>query len=82
MATDKFGNEYKVVGCKDKKGSGFSKGFIEITRPGLYKLEPSAAQKEGVDTWIRVTKMAQQRGAGGSFGGRGRGGFGGQRRGL
>lgn len=59
MSVDKFGNSYAVVSCKDKKGTGFPKGFIEI-KGKLYKLEPSPSQKEGVDMWIRVTEMKKQ----------------------
>jgi hypothetical protein len=79
VGVDRFGNEYKVVGCKDKKGKGFSAGYVEIRKPGLYKLEPSQSQKEGVEHWIRVTKVQQNRqgNGNGSFGGgrRGGGGF-------
>lgn len=62
---DKFGNDYTVVGCKDKKGTGFSRGFIEI-KGQLYKLEPSKSDKEGVEVWIRVTKMNKKK-SNGSF---------------
>mgnify|MGYP000364261049 CR=1 FL=1 len=56
---DKFGNKYTVVGCKDKKGDGFPKGYIELSGK-LYKLEPSKSNKEGVDVWIRVTEVKKQ----------------------
>ena len=45
---DKFGNDYQVIGCKDKKDTGFSKGYIVI-KGDLYKLEPSESKKEGVE---------------------------------
>jgi len=60
---DKFGNEYMVVGCKDKKGSGYSKGYVEI-KGQLYKLEPSQSQKEGTEMWIKITKMNKQKRSG------------------
>ena len=59
ISTDKFGNPYQVIGCKDKNGSGFPKGYVELGGK-LYKLEPSPAQKDGVETWIRVTQMKKQ----------------------
>lgn len=58
-STDKFGNRYKVVGCKDKKGTGFPVGYLEINGK-LFKLEPSPANKDGVEVWIRVTEMKKQ----------------------
>ena len=62
---DRFGNQFTVVGCKDKKASGYPKGYVEIAGQ-LYRLEPSRANKEGVDMWIRVTKM-QKRSSGSRF---------------
>ena len=53
---DRFGNDYAVIGCKDPKNTGFSRGYITI-KGDTYKLEPSKADKEGVEAWIRVTKM-------------------------
>lgn len=58
--TDKFGNPYQVIGCRDKKGTGFSKGFVELGGK-LYKLEPSTANKEGVEAWVRVTLMDKKK---------------------
>jgi len=64
--TDRFGNAYKLVSCKDKKGVGFPKGFIEISGV-TYKIEPSRAlegklDKNGVPilAWVKVTKMKKQ----------------------
>lgn len=69
---DRFGNEYKNVACKDRKGRGFPAGFITITRPGTYKLEPGSSNVDGVDAWVRVTRTQnRQPSGGGSFGGRG-----------
>lgn len=59
IRNDRFGNPYQIVGCRDKKGTGFSKGYVELGGK-LYKLEPSSANKEGVDTWIKVTKVNKQ----------------------
>lgn len=61
VRTDKFGNDYTVVGCKDKKGTGYPKGYIEI-KGDLYKIEPSKSDKEGVELWVRVTKMKKNSG--------------------
>lgn len=57
--TDKFGQSYQVIGCKDKKASGFPKGYVELGGK-LYKLEPSKADKDGVEVWIRVTAVKKQ----------------------
>jgi len=54
--SDRFGNQYAVIGCKDKKGNGYPVGYITIGGK-TYKLEPSEAEKEGVAMWIRVTRM-------------------------
>jgi len=61
---DKFGNPYELVSCKDKKGDGFSKGFVEL-KGQLYKIEPSMSSKGKVDKygnpvlyWVKITKMA------------------------
>lgn len=59
ISTDRFGNPYQLIGCKDVKGTGFSKGYIELGGK-LYKLEPSPASKEGVDFWIKVTQVKAQ----------------------
>ena len=56
ISTDRFGNPYQVVGCKDKKGNGFPVGYVELGGK-LYKLEPSESQKEGTALWIRVTQV-------------------------
>jgi hypothetical protein len=56
---DRFGNPYQVIGCKDKKGTGFPKGYVELGAK-LYKLEPSDAKKDGVDVWIKVTQVKKQ----------------------
>lgn len=53
---DRFGNEYQLIGCKDKKGTGFGVGYLEIGGK-LFKLEPSTANKEGYTHWIKVTKV-------------------------
>lgn len=60
---DRFGNDYAVIGCKDKKGTGFPVGYITIGGK-TYKLEPSQANKEGVEMWIRVTKLNKRQSSG------------------
>lgn len=57
---DRFGNEFQLIGCKDKNGSGFSKGYLEL-KGDLYKIEPSVAQKEGYEYWVKVTKVPKQK---------------------
>ncbi|MGL3000510.1 hypothetical protein [Flavobacterium sp. RSSB_23] len=59
ISTDKFGQKYQVVGCKDKKGTGFPKGYVELGGK-LYRLEPSNSNKDGVEMWIRVTAVKKQ----------------------
>lgn len=59
ISTDRFGNAYQVVGCRDKKGSGFPVGYVELGGK-LYKLEPSPANKEGVDMWVKVTAVKKR----------------------
>jgi len=59
ISSDRFGQPYQVVSCKDKKGSGFPKGHVELGGK-LYKLEPSPSKKEGVEMWIRVTQVKKQ----------------------
>lgn len=59
VSNDRFGNPYQVIGCKDKKGTGFAKGYVELGGK-LYKLEPSESKKDGVESWIRVTQVKKQ----------------------
>jgi hypothetical protein len=59
ISTDKFGNPYQLVGCKDKKANGFAVGYIELGGK-LYKVEPSMAQKDGVLFWVRITHVKKQ----------------------
>ena len=56
---DRFGNEQVVVGLKDKKGTGFPKGYIEIGNQ-LFKITTSASNKDGVHEWVTLTKMKKQ----------------------
>ena len=59
ITNDRFGQPFQVIGCKDKKDTGFSKGYVELGGK-LYKLEPSKATKEGVEVWIKVTQVKKQ----------------------
>lgn len=59
ISTDRFGNPYQLIGCKDKKGTGFSSGYVELGGK-LYKIEPSQAQKEGVDFWVKITAVKKK----------------------
>lgn len=65
---DRFGNEVVIVGLKDKKGTGYGKGFLEIGKT-LFKIEVSPSQKEGVTEWVKVTKMKPNNGRGFNNGG-------------
>lgn len=53
--TDRFGNAYQLIGCKPNK-NGFPVGYIELGGK-TYKVEPSRANKEGVEYWVKVTKV-------------------------
>lgn len=65
ISTDKFGNPYMLVGCKEsKKNADFNKGYIELGGK-LYKLEVSKANKDGVHYWVRVTQMKKRQQSGG-----------------
>lgn len=55
---DKFGNPTIVVGCKDKKDSGYSKGYFTLNGE-LFKVEPSKAQKDGIEHWVRITNLGK-----------------------
>lgn len=59
ISTDRFGNPYQLIGCKDKKGTGFAVGYIELGGK-LYKVEPSQAQKDGVLYWVKITAVKKQ----------------------
>lgn len=57
---DRFGNPQAVVGLKDKKNTGYPKGFVEI-KGDLYKVTTSPSNKEGVAEWVTLTKMPKSR---------------------
>ena len=59
ISTDRFGNPYQLIGCKDKKGTGFSSGYVELGGK-LYKVEPSQAQKDGVEFWVKITLVKKK----------------------
>ena len=60
IKTDRFGNLYQVVGCKDARNPDFNVGFIELGNK-LYKVEVSAAQKDGVQYWVKVTAQSAKK---------------------
>ena len=63
--TDRFGNPYTLAGCKpNKKNPDFCAGYVEIAKPGLYKLEPSQSNNEKYSMWVRVTKVDDKKTAG------------------
>jgi hypothetical protein len=57
--TDRFGQPFQVIGCKDKKDNGFCAGYVELGGK-LYKLEPSTASKDGVAMWVKVTQVKKR----------------------
>lgn len=59
ISTDRFGNAYQVIGCRDKKGTGFPYGYVELGGK-LYKIEPSESKKDGVDMWVKITAVKKQ----------------------
>lgn len=72
---DRFGNPQVVVGLKDKKGTGFPKGYIEI-KGTLYKITTSPSNKDGVHEWVTLTQMSKQNNRGfGNQGGQQKRGF-------
>lgn len=65
VSKDRFGNDYILVGLKDKRGTGFPKGYCEI-KGQLYKVEFSESRKEGTEGWVKLTKV-QKRNSSSSF---------------
>ena len=59
ISTDRFGNPYQLISCKDKKGTGFAFGYVELGGK-LYKVEPSEAQKDGVMYWVKITLVKKR----------------------
>ncbi|GIZ08485.1 hypothetical protein [Flavobacterium sp. UMI-01] len=72
---DRFGNPQVVVGLKDKKGTGYPKGYFEVGNQ-LFKVTTSPSNKEGVHEWVTITKVTKNQG------GRGFGNNGNQKRGF
>lgn len=63
VSKDRFGNDYILVGLKDKKGTGYPKGYAEI-KGQLYKIEVSDSKKEGTEAWVKLTKVVKQKSPG------------------
>jgi hypothetical protein len=72
--TDRFGNPYVNVRCRDKSGNGYFKGFVEVGGKLLQiEVQPqtSSDKKYGDEImWARVTEKRKQPRSGGAFGGR------------
>lgn len=70
--TDRFGNSYVVVGCKDNK-NGFPVGYERIGGK-LYKFEPTRASgnapegKKPFSIWLRITEVDESAQKSSSFG--------------
>jgi len=58
VKTDRFGQSYQVIGCKENK-NGFPVGYVELGGK-LYKLEPSDSKNEKYESWIKVTAVKKQ----------------------
>lgn len=58
VKTDRFGNAYQLIGCKPNK-NGYAVGYMKIGN-ATYKIEPSTSNKEGVDAWVKVTRMKKR----------------------
>ena len=56
--TDRFGNQYTVIGFKPNK-NGYPVGYWE-SASGLYKLELSNSNKDGVSNWLKITKLQKR----------------------
>jgi hypothetical protein len=56
---DRFGNPQVVIGLKDKKGTGYPKGYFEVGNK-LFKVTTSPSNKEGVHEWVTVTEMKKR----------------------
>ncbi|NER13540.1 hypothetical protein GWK08_08840 [Leptobacterium flavescens] len=65
MTKDRFGNDKIIVSLKDKKGSGYPKGYLE-THTGLWKVEVSKSNKEGIEGYVSLTKVNRNNGGGGN----------------
>lgn len=59
VRNDRFGRPSMLVGCSDKKGNGFAKGYVKLGGKD-YLIEPSEAQKEGVDFWVKITALPKR----------------------
>jgi hypothetical protein len=53
---DRFGQTFMLCGLKDKEGKGFPKGYCTIGGKD-FKFEVTPANKEGVEYWLRITKV-------------------------
>lgn len=58
VKTDRFGNAYQVIGCKENK-NGYPVGYVTLGG-SLYKVEPSKSEKDGVAAWVRITKVQKR----------------------
>lgn len=55
---DKQNRPYKLVGLKKNK-NGFPVGYVEMNG-NLYKIDVSTSKKEGVELWIKFTKLPKR----------------------
>ena len=59
IRTDRFGNPFQLVGMRDKKGNGFPFGYAEL-KGQLYKVEVCESKKDGVESWVKITKVSKR----------------------
>lgn len=59
IKTDRFGNPYQVIGCKDNR-NGYPVGYAELGGK-LYKVEPSESKNEKYSHWVKLTLVKKQR---------------------
>ena len=70
MRVNRFGRLESVSGCKIKQRTNrktgevfdIATGYVEIPKPGLYKIEVNESKKEGVEAWVKITKVEQNTG--------------------
>jgi len=55
---NRFGNAEKVVGIKPNR-NGYPTGYVEIGNQ-LYQLGVTNSNKDGVEFWVRLTKLAKR----------------------
>ena len=55
---NRFGNAEKVIGIKANR-NGYPTGYVEIGSQ-LYQIGVTNSNKDGVEFWVRLTKLAKR----------------------